>query len=85
MPDEPQFIDDDHAAIVGFAEAYLEDDERDDFIDQMMERRGYQRVSSWAAPEPDPRQPAGGEGRRKPLVKAPQPASQQRRGPYFKR
>lgn len=85
MPgEEPQFLDDDHAAIHAFAENYLDEDERDEFVDGLLERRGYVRVSSWAPPEPD-------EPQRKPAVKprtpqAPAPAAAgQRRSPYFKR
>lgn len=80
--DLPEYIDETHQRISEFAAEFLDDDERDDFVDGLLERHGYQRVSKWAAPDP-----AGGGGGRKPLVK---PRSQgqggggQRRGSYFK-
>lgn len=80
--DEPQFLDDDHAAIVGFAEAYMDEDEREDFIDQLMERRGYTRVQSWGpAADPEPQQRP--QRQRQPAQRQQQ-GGQQRR-PYFKR
>jgi len=59
------FIDDTHAAIVAFAEQFLEEDERDSFVDSLMERHGYQRMSSWGPPEPQQQQ-----GQRSALLKA---------------
>jgi hypothetical protein len=60
------FIDDFHAAAHTMAdELELDGEDRDAFIDGVMERKGYQRVTSWAPPEP-----AEGEGRGKPLVPA---------------
>lgn len=87
MPDEqPQYVDEHHERIHTFASDYLEEDERDEFVDSMMERRGYQRAHHWLPPDEDesgPGQPAGGK---KPLVKrraAPaQPAPRQ--GSYFR-
>lgn len=85
QPDEPFYVDDDHAAIAGFAEAYLDEDEREGFVDHLMERRGYTRIQSWGPradpepdPQPDPQQPragarGGGQG------------GGQRRSGYFKR
>lgn len=88
VPDDPQFLDDDHAAIVTFAETYFDDDEeRETFIDTLMERRGYQRVSSWgpaAPPEPEQRQ-APRQQRAPRQQPAAQPAQAARRGGYFKR
>lgn len=54
MPgDQGGYIDETHQRIVEFAEEFLDDDdERSGFIDGLMERRGYQRTSSWAAPDP---------------------------------
>lgn len=59
--DGPVYIDEDHQRIAEFAATYLEEEERDDFVDGMLERRGYQRVTNWAPPPP-PEPPAGGGG-----------------------
>jgi hypothetical protein len=83
------FIDDFHAAAHDMADQLeLDGEDRDAFIDGVMERKGYQRVTSWAAPEPQE-----GEGRSKPLVpprKKPQGSRgggqggrQGSRSPYF--
>lgn len=58
-PDPPaaEYVDEDHQRIHEFAQDFLDDDERDEFIDHLMERRGYQRVQSWGPrqePDPDP-------------------------------
>lgn len=88
VPDEPAFLDDDHAAIVSFADTYLDEDERQDFVDGLLERRGYTRTQSWAPPEPQ--QGGGGQGGRAPLLKQQQRqggqggGGQRRRGAYFK-
>lgn len=80
----PVYIDEIHQDIAEFAARHLEEDERDDFVDQLLERKGYQRQSIWAAPEPEQ-----GGGQRRPLVK---PATQRQgqgsrqggsRGGYF--
>jgi hypothetical protein len=74
---DPQYLDEHHQRITEFAADYFDDDEeRDVFVDTLMERRGYQRQNSWAppaAPDPDPT-PASGDT----------PASPKRPG-YFKR
>lgn len=64
----PTYVDEDHQSIAEFAAAYLDPDEQDDFVDHLMERRGYQRVQSWGPradpePTPDPDPPAGGRSR----------------------
>jgi len=59
------FLDDTHAAFHAFAEQFLDEDERDDFIDSMMERHGYERTQHWAAPQQQQR----GQGGRAPLLK----------------
>jgi len=79
---EPVYVDEDHQLISEFAANYLDEDERDDFINHVMERRGYQRIESWgppAEPEPEPR------GRRSAGGGNPAPSPRQRRGAYFKR
>lgn len=63
--DAPSYIDEIHQDIAEFASRHLEEDERDDFVDSLLERKGYQRMSHWAAPE---QQPGGGGGGKKPLV-----------------
>lgn len=59
------FIDDDHRVISEFAATYLDEEEQESFVDSLLERRGYQRVTSWAPPAPP--DPAAG-GQRPPLV-----------------
>jgi hypothetical protein len=88
-PELPAYIDEIHQEIAEFAARHLDEDEVDDFVDGLLERKGYQRQSIWAPPAAD----QGGQGGRKPLVK---PAGQrqggqrgggqggqQRRGSYF--
>jgi restriction endonuclease Mrr len=86
-PEVPAYIDEIHQDIAEFAARHLDPEEIDDFVDQLLERKGYQRQSIWAAPEPD----GGGQGRR-PLVKpagqsgqrtGQRQASGQGRGSYF--
>jgi len=67
MAREQEFIDPDHQAIVEFAEVYLDDDEQQDFIDTLMERLGYDRVSVWERP---PAKSAGQRQQGKPLLKS---------------
>lgn len=86
---EPAYVDEDHQRIHEFAQDYFEDeDERDEFVNTLMERHGYQRVSSWGPrteqpdpdPEPDPPQRQRGGGRQ-----GASPAPRQRsRASYFK-
>jgi hypothetical protein len=94
----PLFVDDTHERIHGFAEEFLDEEEREEFVDGLLDRLGYVKVSSWG---PAPAQQGGGQ--RAPLVRprqqqggrqrAPQrPAAgagdggggQQRRGSYFR-
>ncbi len=80
------FIDAFHEAAHNMAdELELDGEDRDEFIDGVMERKGYRRVTSWALPEDDE-----GQGGKKPLIpprKKPragaQGGQQQRRSPYF--
>jgi len=82
--DEPSYVDEHHERISQFADDYLDDDEREDFVNSLMERRGYQRGTHWLAPEPD-----GGQGGRQPLVRDRQAQGGGGQGgrskPYFKR
>jgi len=83
--DEPSYVDEHHQRISEFAADYLDDDERDEFVDNLMERRGYQRAHHWLPPDPDP-----GQGGRKPALGKPAGGGQggqggQGRKPYFKR
>jgi hypothetical protein len=65
MTEGPEFVDEHHQRISEFAAEYLDDDEeREGFVDGLMERRGYQRSSHWTAPE---QQQGSGP---KPLLKA---------------
>lgn len=76
---DPQYLDEHHQRISEFAAEYFDDDEeRDAFVDTLLERRGYQRTAGWSLPpEPDPQQQAGTGGAR--------PAAAPRRPQYFKR
>jgi len=84
-PEGPSYVDDDHQRIHEFAEDFMDEDERESFVDHLMERRGYQRVSSWGPrqeqqdPDPDsePRQRGGRQGGGQ--------GGGQRRSSYFKR
>lgn len=62
---DPQYLDEHHQRISEFAAEYFDDDEeREAFVDTLLERRGYQRTTGWSPPaEPDPQGgggPAGG-------------------------
>ena len=61
----PEYLDEHHQRITEFANDYFDDDdERDEFIGTLMERRGYQRVqhTSWDPPAPDPKAGKAGQG-----------------------
>lgn len=49
-PDDegPVFVDDDHAELVAFAEKWIPEDTRDQFVSDAMTHAGYQRVEGWA-------------------------------------
>jgi hypothetical protein len=47
------YLDETHQRISEFAEEFLEEDEREGFVDSLMERRGYKRSSHWEPPDPD--------------------------------
>lgn len=84
MPDEePAYIDEDHQRISEFAQDYFDDDERDEFVDTLMERRGYQRIQGWGPPAEPPADPQG--GRKPPARRAAAGPPAQRRAPYFRR
>jgi hypothetical protein len=56
----PEYIDETHQRIMEFAAEFLDDDEeREAFVDGLLERRGYQRATHWTPPEP---QQGGGKG-----------------------
>jgi hypothetical protein len=75
-PPGPAYLDEHHQRIAEFASDYFDDDEeRDEFVNTLMSRRGYTQTTGWAlpqAPAPDP----GGDP-------APPPAP--KRPAYFKR
>ncbi len=82
--EESAYLDEHHQRIVEFAQDYMDDDERDEFVDGLMERRGYQRIQGWGPPEPedpDPQDGRGAAGRRSAAATPPR----QRRSPHFKR
>lgn len=81
------YLDDTHQRISEFADDFLDEEEREDFVASLMERRGYLRQSHWAPPAPEE------GGGKQPLVKPKasrgggrqsQGGGQQRRGSYFK-
>lgn len=75
------YIDETHQRISEFADEFLDDDEeRQGFIDGLLERRGYQQATHWTPPEPQ-----GGQGGRQGLLKPKAtPKSGGRQGGYFK-
>lgn len=76
---DPQYLDEHHQRISEFAAEYFEDDEeREAFVDTLLERRGYQRTTGWSVPPEPPPQGAGGTGGARPPAAAP------RRPPYFR-
>ena len=60
----PSFIDEHHQRFVEFAEDYLDEEERGDFVDSLLERHGYEKVTSWAPPPPQKPGSGGGNGRK---------------------
>lgn len=83
---QPIYLDEIHEDISTFAERHLEEDERAEFIDGLLERHGYVRESTWAPPPP-PAGGAGGGGRRTvlPAKKAGGAKKQGGSGTYFRR
>ena len=76
---DPQYLDEHHQRISEFASEYFDDDEeREAFIDTLLERRGYQRTAGWSLP-PDPG-PQGQGG-----AAAGQPGAAPRKPAYFRR
>jgi hypothetical protein len=79
------YLDETHQRISEFATEFLDDDEeRESFVDGLMERRGYKRSAHWEPPEP----PADGGGKA-PLLRATKGAKQGGQGQgaprsYFK-
>lgn len=74
MADEPSYLDEIHQDIAEFAERHLEEDERADFIDGLLERHGYQKQAVWAPPQQDPK---GGK-------KGVLPQNKSKKPPYFR-
>ena len=77
---DPQYLDEHHQRISEFAADYFDDDEeREAFVDTLLERRGYMRTAGWSLPpEPDPQQPQGAPG-------AARGPAAPRRPAYFRR
>jgi hypothetical protein len=96
----PEYVDEHHAAIAQFAADYLDEDERDKFVNHLMERRGYRRIESWGPPDDaggddgqdlddggdvdDGQDLDDGRGRRQP-ARTTGPGTGRRRPQYFKR
>ena len=76
---DPQYLDEHHQRISEFASDYFDDDEeREAFVDTLLERRGYQRTTAWQVPaDPGPQGGGGAAGGR--------PPAGPRRHAYFKR
>jgi hypothetical protein len=76
----PAYLDEHHQRIAEFASDYFDDDdERDAFVNTLMERRGYTQTTGWALPQaPDPDPASGGGG-------VPVPPPGPKRPAYFKR
>lgn len=76
------YLDDTHQRIAEFAEEFLDDDdERESFVDGLMERRGYQRATHWTPPaQPD------GQGKPPALLRqGKKPAAAAKPGSYFRK
>lgn len=59
--DKPDYLDEHHQRFVEFADAYLDEADREDFVDGLLEKHGYTRVSHWAPPEPKDKPKPGGK------------------------
>lgn len=80
--DAPVYLDEHHQRISEFAAEYFDDDdERDEFVGTLMERRGYKQRTRVEWDPPDP--PADDRGRGR--GGATPPPGGQRRPAYFKR
>lgn len=83
------FIDDFHRAVGDWVEHLgLDGEEREQFIDFCMEKKGYQRATTWNAPEPDPNEQGGSSLFRKKTTQpgARKPAQQGgAAGQYFRK
>ncbi|MDA8316529.1 MAG: hypothetical protein M0010_15370 [Actinomycetota bacterium] len=62
--DQPQYIDEHHQRFVEFANDYLEEEDREAFVDGLLEKHGYQRETRWAPPAQDPHKPRPGGTKR---------------------
>lgn len=81
MPDDlPEYLDETHQDIAEFY-ARHSDFLDEDFIDGMLDARGYQKESRWAPPA-DSGQQGQGQQRKRPGARPPQQQGQ-RRSPYF--
>jgi hypothetical protein len=79
---DPQYLDEHHQRISEFASEYFDDDEeREAFVDTLLERRGYQRTTGWSQPaDPGPGPQGGGGG-----AGGARPPAAPRRPAYFRR
>lgn len=55
-----EYLDEFHQYIAEFADNVLDEEERADFVDQLLERHGYEKVSNWAPPSKDGKQKSSG-------------------------
>lgn len=79
---DPQYLDEHHQRISEFAAEYFDDDEeRESFIDTLLERRGYQRTAGWSLPPEPPSGPGGAAGG----AAGARPPLAPRRPAYFRR
>lgn len=72
--DAPSYLDEDHQLISEFSERYFDDDEeRGAFVNDMMDRLGYERVEGWGPRSEDPSKKP--PGRRSPVPSRRRPPS----------
>lgn len=55
--DGPSYIDEHHQRIAEFANDYLDEEDREAFVDGLLEKHGYVRMTAWGPPADPPRNP----------------------------
>jgi hypothetical protein len=60
---DPQYIDEHHQRICEFAADYLDEEDREAFVDGLLEKHGYERQTHWAPPKEPSKRPPGGQKR----------------------
>jgi len=76
---DPSYLDERHQHFVEFAQNYVPEDDREDFVNQFMELHGYERTAGWSLP-PEAPPPGNGQG-----GGAPDGPPARRAPQYFKR